>query len=89
MKIKESIKNNYNNIIATCGYLPLPDDNIYIKIENNFDLKIEHILIMNKNIDEYKKKIIKRQRQSLMDQLIKDYYWRESNINLYNKILVN
>ena len=48
LKIKESIKNNYQNIIATCGYLPLPDNIIYTKIEKDFDLKIEHTLVLNK-----------------------------------------
>jgi hypothetical protein len=36
LKIKESIKNNYKNIIATCGYLPLPVNKIYSKIEKEF-----------------------------------------------------
>jgi guanylate kinase len=88
-KIKESIVNKEQNIIATCGHLPLPDDDVYNKIEKEFNFKIEHILIMNKNIDEYKKKIIKRQRQSVMNQLIKDYKWRESCKFKYDKIVIN
>ena len=88
-KIKESILNKYKNIIATCGYLPLPDNNIYTTIENEFNLKIEHILIMNKNMSEYKKKIIKRKRQSVMNQLIKDYKWRESGKHMYNNVIIN
>ena len=89
LKIKESIKNNYKNIIATCGYLPLPDSKIYGKIEKDFDLKIEHTLILNKSIDEYKEKIVKRQRQSVMNQLINDYQWRETDKQMYDKIIIN
>ena len=89
LKIKESIENNYKNIIATCGYLPLPDDKIYTKIEKDFNSKIKHTLILNKNIDEYKKKIFKRQRQSIMNQLIKDYQWRETGKQKYDNIIIN
>ena len=89
LKIKESINKNYKNIIFTCGYLPLPDSKIYTKIEKDFDLKIVHTLILNKSIDEYKEKIIKRQRHSVMNQLIKDYQWRETGKQKYNNIIIN
>lgn len=89
VKIKESIENNYKKIIATCGYLPLPDNEIYHKIEKEFNLKIEHTLVLNKSIIEYKQKINKRQRQDIMEQLIKDYHWRESGKHKYDNIIIN
>lgn len=85
-KIKENKK---QDIIATCGHLPLPDNEIYNKIEKEFNLEIEHTLVLNKDINEYKEKIIKRQRQSIMNQLIKDYHWRESGKCKYDTIIYN
>ena len=40
-------------------------------------------------MSEYKKKIIKRKRQSVMNQLIKDYKWRESGKHMYNNVIIN
>lgn len=87
-KIKENSENK-KNMIVTCGYLPLPNYYIYSNIEKGFCVKIEHVLVLIDDINNYKNNIIKRRREELMNQLIKDYKWRESGKKLYNKIIFN
>lgn len=87
--IKRIKDNKKQKIIATCGHLPLPDNKIYKKIEREFNLKIEHTLVLNKSIEDYKNKIIKRQRELIMNQLINDYLWRESVKHKYDNIILN
>ena len=37
----------------------------------------------------YKAQIVIRGRDKIMDQLIEDHKWRESNKHLYDKVVIN
>lgn len=89
--LKKKIKENKDNVdmVFTCGGLPLPDHQIYKDLSVKYNINFLHILVVSKSIELYKKQIIKRGRENIMDQLLSDHKWRESNKHLYDKILIN
>ena len=94
--LKKSIINNINNnpikkteMVITCGGLPLPTHEIYNELSEKYNIKFFHILIICKNMDIYKKQIIKRGRVNIIEKLINDHKWRENNKDIYDKILIN
>ena len=89
-KIKENVnKNGNNNMVFTCGALPLPNHKIYKELSTQYGITFFHILVICKNIEIYKKQIIKRGRENIMEQLLNDHEWRISNKDLYDKVLIN
>lgn len=86
-KIKENSKNT--DMVFTCGGLPLPDHQIYKDLNEKYNINFLHILVVSKSMELYKAQIKIRGREKIMDQLIKDHEWRESNKHLYDKILIN
>ena len=87
-KIKENLEQN-KDMIVTCGYLPLPNNYIYKKLEQGFNINLKHVLVLIKNINTYKNNICKRDRNDLMNELILNYQWREKGKNLYDEIIYN
>ena len=45
-------------MIITCGYLPLPNNYIYKKLEQGFNINLKHVLVLIKNINTYKNSIV-------------------------------
>lgn len=87
----ENIINNLNtkDMIVTCGALPLPNNTLYTQLEDQYNIKFIHTLILVKNIEKYKLFIKKRTRDNSMDKLLEDYKWRESTSELYDEIIFN
>ena len=87
----KNIKNK--NMIVTCGGLPAPcSENayeIYKNIETKYNIEIKHILVLCKNIINYKKNIIKRGLGKNMNELLKSYKWRYDNKQYYDRIIYN
>ena len=89
--LKKKINENGDNIdmVFTCGGLPLPDHQIYKDLTEKHNINFLHILVVSKSMELYKAQIVLRGREKIMDQLITDHEWRESNKHLYDKILIN
>lgn len=87
-KIKENLEQN-KDMIITCGYLPLPNNYIYKKLEQGFNINLKHVLVLIKNINTYKNNICKRNRNDLINELISNYQWREKGKTLYDEIIYN
>lgn len=82
-----TLKHN-SNVVVTCGGLPLPDNEVYKKLEKTHNVNFYHTLILCKNQEEYKNRIIKRSRQNIMDYLLENHKWRESKKELYNEVII-
>jgi len=89
IKSNSSSSSSSKDMVVTCGYLPLPNDQIYRKIETDYGITLKHILILVKDKGDYIKYIKKRGNDDQVNQLLKDYEWRENNKNLYDSILFN
>tara|TARA_B110000967_G_scaffold173460_1_gene185081 strand:- start:487 stop:897 length:411 start_codon:yes stop_codon:yes gene_type:complete len=87
----ENIINNLHksDMIFTCGMLPLPNHPIYNQLEKEYSIKFIHTLILVKNDDKYKLYIKKRHREHIINKLLEDYKWRNSDKDLYHEIIYN
>ena len=87
----ENIINNLHksDMIFTCGMLPLPNNAIYSQLEKEYSIKFIHTLILVKNDDKYKLYIKKRHREHIINKLLEDYKWRNSDKDLYHEIIYN
>jgi len=87
----ENIINNLHksDMIFTCGILPLPNHPIYNQLEKEYSIKFIHTLILVKNDDKYKLYIKKRHREHIINKLLEDYKWRNSDKDLYHEIIYN
>ena len=87
----ENIINNLHksDMIFTCGMLPLPNNPIYSQLEKEYSIKFIHTLILVKNDDKYKLYIKKRHREHIINKLLEDYKWRNSDKDLYHEIIYN
>ena len=75
-------------MIVTCGYLPLPNNYIYKKLEQGFNINLKHVLVLIKNINTYKNNICKRNRDDLINELILNYQWREKEKTYTMKLYI-
>ena len=89
--LNKKIKENGDNVdmVFTCGGLPLPDHEIYKDLTEKYNIKFLHVLVVSKSMDLYKAQIVLRGREKIMDQLLEDHEWRESNKHLYDKVVIN
>lgn len=87
----ENIINNLHksDMIFTCGMLPLPNHPIYNQLEKEYSIKFIHTLILVKNDNKYKLYIKKRHREHIINKLLEDYKWRNSDKDLYHEIIYN
>jgi hypothetical protein len=87
----ENIINNLHksDMIVTCGMLPLPNNTIYSQLEKEYSIKFIHTLILVKNNAKYKLYIKKRHREHIINKLLEDYKWRNSDKDLYHEIIYN
>ena len=87
----ENIINNLHksDMIFTCGMLPLPNNPIYSQLEKENSIKFIHTLILVKNDDKYKLYIKKIHREHIINKLLEDYKWRNSDKDLYHEIIYN
>jgi len=87
----ENIINNLHksDMIFTCGMLPLPNHPIYNQLEKEYSIKFIHTLILVKNDDKYKLYIKKIHREHIINKLLEDYKWRNSDKDLYHEIIYN
>lgn len=77
------------DMIVTCGGLPLPNDPMYSKITQQYNVTLEHTLVLVRNIDDYRRNIVKRGLEVRMQELFKSYAWRETTIALHDKVVYN
>lgn len=83
-------KNNANqNMIVTCGGLPVPNHPFYNIVENDHRVLFKHTLMLCKDIDLYKNQIEKRKRMDIIDELLESYTWRENTKDLYDELIIN
>ena len=61
------------DMIITCGGLPLPNHDIYYQLEQEYSIKFYHTLILEK--------------ESMINKLLENYKWGESNKEMYNSII--
>lgn len=84
-----SANTDRKDIIATCGGLPLPNHPEYLELEKEHTVSFIHTLVLTRTIDDYKKNIVERKLTNKTEELIKNYNWRKSTINLYDNIIFN
>ena len=84
-----SANTDRKDIIATCGGLPLPTHPEYLELEKEHTVSFIHTLVLTRTIDDYKKNIVERKLTNKTEELIKNYNWRKSTINLYDNIIFN
>jgi hypothetical protein len=89
--LSECISENTDrkDIIATCGGLPLPNNPKYSEIEKEHRVSFIHSLVLTRTTDDYIKNIAERGLTKKTEELIRDYNWRKSTINLYNNVIFN
>jgi hypothetical protein len=84
-----SVNSQRQDMIVTCGGLPLPNHPKYSEIENENQVSFIHTLVLTASNDDYIKNIIERGLSKKKDELVIDYKWRKSTIGLYDNIIIN
>lgn len=72
------------DMVVTCGALPPPEHDIYLKLKNEYSVHFIHTLVLAKNIDEYKKNI---QGSGRKHDLINEYMAMEETLEKYSEII--
>ena len=86
---KISENTHKKNFIVTCGALPLPNHPKYSEIEKKHGVSFLHTLVLTRDIEDYIKNIKARGMNNKKENLIRDYNWRKSTIDLYDNIIFN
>ena len=78
-----------NDVVATCGGLPLPTHPGYLAIAKEHNVRFLHTLVVVPCMKDYIRNITERERTDKKQELLEHYRWRVRGRHLYDHVQVN